>query len=200
MDCFRISRRRPRKGWIARHRKSSRSLRSPCRNSGSLSPEKWRIACWRLCAKKSYKPGAATACRLGGGGRPAVLRACGVPVFEGVEIDVLVSAQRANERGAEAAQADEGAQREARPLRVSANRRLAAAGGLAGRKETRAAVAKMPRAASAAHQGQGGASWPLHGGCRRRPSTGVMFGAGTSSRMPPRVAAPYTDDSGRIHP
>ena len=51
------------------------------------------------------------------------------------------------------------------------------AGGLAGRKETRVAVAAMPRAASAAHQGQGGASWRLPRGCRRRPNTGIMFGS-----------------------
>jgi hypothetical protein len=62
-----------------------------------------------------------------------VFRAGGVPVFEGVEVDLLVSEQRANEPGAEAAQAAQGAKREASSLRVSANRRPAATGGLAGR-------------------------------------------------------------------
>ena len=73
------------------------------------------------------------ASRSGGGGQRAVFRAGGVPVFEGIEVDLLVSEQRANQPGAEAAQAAEGAQRKAWPLRVSANRRPAAAGGLAGR-------------------------------------------------------------------
>lgn len=149
-----------------------------------------RIECWRRCAKKSYKPGAATAGRSGSGSRPAVFRACGGPVFEDVEVDVLVSKQRANEPGTEAAQAADGAKRKAWPLRVSANRRLAAAGGLASRKKTRAAVAKDR---SGCECRPPSARWCVVAsprGCRRRPSTGAMSGAGTSSRMPPREAEP----------
>jgi hypothetical protein len=75
------------------------------------------------CAKKSYKPGAATVDRSGGGGQRAVFRAGGVPVFEGVEVDLPVSEQRANRPGAEAAQAARGAKREAGSSRY---RRIAA--------------------------------------------------------------------------
>jgi len=46
------------------------------------------------------------------------------------------------------------------------------------------------RAASAAHQGQGGAPWPLHGVADEGRAPGAMSGAGTSSRMPPREAEP----------
>jgi len=147
--------------------------------------------------EKSYKPGAATASRSGGGGQRAVFRAGGVPVFEGIEVDVLVSEQRANEPGAEAAQADEGAQRKAWPLRVSANRRPAAAGGLAGRKKTRAAVAKIPRAASAAHQAQGGASWRLHGAADegRAPGPCLELGLHLGCHHARRSPA-HADDSG----
>ena len=121
--------------------------------------------------------------------------------FEGVEIDLLVSEQRANQPGAEAAQAAQGAKREACSLRVSANRRPAATGGLAGRKKTRAAVAKIHRAASAAHQTQGGASWRLHGAADegRAPGPCLELGLHLGCHHARRSFA-HADDSGRIHP
>ena len=66
--------------------------------------------------EKSYKPGAASAGRESDGGRRAVFRAGRVLVLEDVTGDILVSTERASEPGAAAAQATQGAEREARSL------------------------------------------------------------------------------------
>jgi hypothetical protein len=109
-----------------------------------------------------------------------------VPVLEDVTGDILVSAERANEPGAAAAQATQGAEREARSLRQSAHRRVIAAGRLGGGQKARPALAAFHWSAGAAEQAQG--------------APGAMSGAGTSSRMAPREEEPaHADDPGRIH-
>jgi hypothetical protein len=86
-----------------------------------------------------------------------------VPVLEDVTGDILVSAERANEPGAAAAQATQGAEREARSLRQSAHRRVIAAGRLGGGQKARPALAAFHWSAGAAEQAQGAAPRRLHG-------------------------------------
>ena len=69
---------------------------------------------------------------------------------------------------------------------------FAAAGGLAGRKKTRVAVAKIHWAT----QGQGGAPWRLQGVSDEGPCLEPGLHLGCHARRSPARA----DDPGRIHP